>query len=199
MNGMTIASYAGPQDNQLLTNLWRSILQHNPQAKFDFLVFDGGMTPGQRLRLLNSTRQFKNCAHLTFIGTGADSKKRHPILSTDPFGYDSGQFLNYLSRVLYLDQHLVCTSSLAPLWQFELGGKALAVNQPHLDAQVILLDLTRWRQQKIAQQVAALTPDFVSHYRQHELAVLEHVLANQWALLSTAHCLRTQTAFKALT
>lgn len=192
MNGITVASQGNLKDSRLLNNLYHSILQHNSQHAFNFLVFDNGMTSGQRLRLLKLTRKFKNCIHLTFIGAVTNPKKRHPILSPDRFGYDRGQYLNYLSRVLYLDQHLLCTNNLAPLWQFELGGKTLAVNQPHLDAQVILLDLKRWRQQKIAQQVAALTPDFVSHYQHHELAVLEHVLANQWALLATAHCLCSQ-------
>jgi lipopolysaccharide biosynthesis glycosyltransferase len=99
-----------------------------------------------------------------------------------------------LKRVIFIDSDAIVNSSLTPLWNLPMEGKALAavpdhwlscrdhgyVHGEYFNAGIMLIDLQRWRQVDILGRGAAFAkanPDRLRHWDQD---VLNHVFKNDW-------------------
>ena len=74
-----------------------------------------------------------------------------------------------VTRLIYMDADIICKGDILPLWQLDLQGKVLAAardygenrscdriglkNGRYFKSGVLLMDLTKWRQQKLAQKL----------------------------------------------
>ncbi|MDO5380994.1 MAG: glycosyltransferase family 8 protein [Acidaminococcaceae bacterium] len=74
-----------------------------------------------------------------------------------------------VTRLIYMDADIICKGDILPLWQLDLQGKVLAAardygenrscdriglkNGRYFNSGVLLMDLTKWRQQKLAQKL----------------------------------------------
>ena len=74
-----------------------------------------------------------------------------------------------ITKIIYLDADIICKGDILPLWQLDLQGKVLAAtrdygedrscdriglqNGRYFNSGVLLMDLTKWRQQKLAQKL----------------------------------------------
>jgi lipopolysaccharide biosynthesis glycosyltransferase len=74
-----------------------------------------------------------------------------------------------ITRIIYLDADIICKGDILPLWQTDLQGKVLGAvrdwgeakscdriglkNGRYFNSGVLLMDLTKWRQQKLTQQL----------------------------------------------
>jgi lipopolysaccharide biosynthesis glycosyltransferase len=99
-----------------------------------------------------------------------------------------------LSRLIFIDSDAIVNSSLEPLWNLDLNGKALAavpdhwiscrdhgyVHGEYFNAGIMLIDLQRWRQADvlgIGGAFAKANPHRLRHWDQD---VLNHVFKNDW-------------------
>ena len=74
-----------------------------------------------------------------------------------------------ITKILYLDADIICKDDILPLWQLDLQGKVLAAardygedrscdriglkNGRYFNSGMILMDLTKWRRQKLTQKL----------------------------------------------
>lgn len=74
-----------------------------------------------------------------------------------------------VKRLIYMDADIICKDDILPLWQLDLQGKVLAAardygedrscdriglkNGRYFNSGVILMDLTKWRRQKLTQKL----------------------------------------------
>ena len=74
-----------------------------------------------------------------------------------------------VTRLIYMDADIICKGDILPLWQLDLQGKVLAAardygenrscdriglkNGRYFNSGVLLMDLTKWRQQKLTQKL----------------------------------------------
>ena len=74
-----------------------------------------------------------------------------------------------ITRIIYMDADIICKGDILPLWQLNLQGKVLAAardygedrscdriglkNGRYFNSGVLLMDLTKWRQQKLTQKL----------------------------------------------
>ncbi|MCC8158854.1 MAG: glycosyltransferase family 8 protein, partial [Phascolarctobacterium sp.] len=74
-----------------------------------------------------------------------------------------------VTRLIYLDADIICKGNILPLWQTDLQGRVLGAvrdwgeakscdriglkNGRYFNSGVLLLDLTKWRQQKLTQKL----------------------------------------------
>ena len=74
-----------------------------------------------------------------------------------------------ITKIMYMDADIICKGDILPLWQLDLQGKVLAAardygedrscdriglkNGRYFNSGVLLMDLTKWRQQKLAQKL----------------------------------------------
>ena len=74
-----------------------------------------------------------------------------------------------ITKIIYMDADIICKGDLLPLWQTDLQGKVLGAvrdygedrscgriglkNGRYFNSGVLLIDLTKWRQQKLTQQL----------------------------------------------
>lgn len=74
-----------------------------------------------------------------------------------------------ITKIIYLDADIICKGDILPLWQTDLQGKVLAAardygedrscdriglkNGRYFNSGVLLMDLTKWRQQKLTQKL----------------------------------------------
>ena len=113
-------------------------------------------------------------------------------------------------RLIYLDCDVVCTCSIGDLWVMDLCGRPLLAAQetvsgvwsagarggirayrelrlPHelplFNAGVMVLDLTRWREQRLAQQAFAYLRAARDYVRWHDQEAINVVLRGNWQAL----------------
>jgi len=112
---------------------------------------------------------------------------------------------DHFGKALYLDSDLQVEASLTELWTQDLDGHPLAAVQaygtpyvsyplgiqkyedfdlspdtPYLNSGVLLLDLDRWREDDIAQQIFTYLRDYREHVQMTDQEGLNVVLANDW-------------------
>ena len=74
-----------------------------------------------------------------------------------------------ITKIMYMDADIICKGDILPLWQLDLQGKVLAAARDYgedrscdriglkhgryFNSGVLLMDLTKWRQQKLAQKL----------------------------------------------
>ncbi|WP_455655275.1 glycosyltransferase family 8 protein [Phascolarctobacterium sp.] len=74
-----------------------------------------------------------------------------------------------ITKIIYMDADIICKGDILPLWQLDLQGKVLAAardygedrscdriglkNGRYFNSGVLLMDLTKWRQQKLTQKL----------------------------------------------
>lgn len=99
-----------------------------------------------------------------------------------------------VERVIFIDSDTVVTSSLEPLWNLPLSGKALAAvpdhwiscrdqNHPlgsYFNAGVLLIDLRRWRQAAVLERGGAFARAHPEALRYWDQDVLNHVFQHDW-------------------
>lgn len=105
-----------------------------------------------------------------------------------------------VERVLYMDCDIVVKGSLLKLWNWNLGDNCLGAiqdtipartkasvglspTQPYFNAGVLLIDLKRWRQNKVGERCLAFIDSHAGRVSHHDQGVLNGVLMGQWARL----------------
>jgi lipopolysaccharide biosynthesis glycosyltransferase len=105
-----------------------------------------------------------------------------------------GLLPNEVQRAIFIDSDAIVNSSLWPLWDLSLEGKALAavpdhwlscrghgyVHGEYFNAGIMLIDLVRWRQTDVlglGESFAKANPHRLRHWDQD---VLNHVFKDDW-------------------
>ena len=106
-----------------------------------------------------------------------------------------------VSRVLYLDSDIVIAGSIAELWNLDLGGNVvgavaseehragapgrlgLADGEHYFNSGVLLIDLERWRRDRVGHAALAFARDEPHRITWHDQCALNFVLRGRWLAL----------------
>lgn len=187
-----------------LSILMTSILENNHQQQaYTFYVIAETLTTREQTLLRQVTSLY--AADIQFIEAQVPSYLQPYDLKTRLLYYRTtlASLLPYkVKKVLYLDCDILCTADLTRLWRVPLGQHLLGAvedlkkrhrlehmpiasqNTRFFNAGVMLLNLTRWRQQKIAKQLQLRIKNQIKHHRTLRITdALNLVLHDHWIQL----------------
>ncbi|MGC7590838.1 glycosyltransferase family 8 protein [Bisgaard Taxon 46] len=203
---MNIVLSADVQFSEQVKTLIKSVCYHNKNVHFYLLNKD---YPTEWFQILNQ--------YLAYFGSKiVDAKVDSEIISTFPtldhiseasyFRYLLGQLP--LDRVLYLDCDMVVTGSLAEMYYADFGDNMMyAVEdaflnlvqhsykefpdmKPYFNSGMLLIDLNKWREQNIENQLMDLTKRAVNVYYGDQ-DVLNIILKGKWKALDKIYNYQT--------
>ncbi|MFD0897774.1 glycosyltransferase family 8 protein [Loigolactobacillus binensis] len=188
-----------------LIALYRSILLNNPTSKFTFYIFADHLIAEDQFRLKRLTVDHANCQQINFLSVDEALFQKavtdERIVKSAYYRIYTADLLPELNRVLYLDCDLICTGNIEPLWQTDLNGKVIAAvedagyvprlaemqikaQQPfYFNSGVMLIDLKRWREEKITAQVMNFINQHPEKLKYHDQDALNAILADKWYYL----------------
>lgn len=157
-----------------------SMLENNQQARFDVHLVTSAHDERLEARLRRSIARYGTVtltirhvsldgyAHF-FVSSHITLESYLRILAADLLGAE-------IDRILYLDCDLVVLGTLSALWETDIGAHSLAAapdlyggfrrqalgmpaNSPYVNAGVLLLNLARWRRERIAERLIRFIED----------------------------------------
>jgi lipopolysaccharide biosynthesis glycosyltransferase len=183
-----------------------SLLLHNIDVpKIRLFIIDNHISQLNIDKLESVVNSFKN-SEIFFIPFESYVKKLSlnlawPISLSSYARLFVGEMLPAdVERVLYMDCDIVVKGSLLKLWNWDLGDNCLGAiqdtipartkasvglspTQPYFNAGVLLIDLKRWRQNKVGERCLAFIDSHAGRVSHHDQGVLNGVLMGQWARL----------------
>jgi len=169
-------------------------------------MFDAGLTPATREKLDASWRDAAVTVHWLTLDRAAMDRCGLPFLA-----HRSAMCVTlvldlllppHVERVLYLDADMLVLSNLAPLWDTDLGGRAVAAvrdtmiptigdaslpdehrplaSHPHFNAGLLLLDLARWRRDGVGPAARALAAGLQGRVWSVDQQILNWILVDRW-------------------
>lgn len=183
-----------------------SLLLHNIDVpKIRLFIIDNHISQLNIDKLESVVNSFKN-SEIIFIPFESYVKKLSlnlawPISLSSYARLFVGEMLPAdVERVLYMDCDIVVKGSLLKLWNWDLGDNCLGAiqdtipartkasvglspTQPYFNAGVLLIDLKRWRQNKVGERCLAFIDSHAGRVSHHDQGVLNGVLMGQWARL----------------
>lgn len=187
----------------VLQTLHTSLLQNNSTAYVDFFIVDNDLSFNGKGRLAANIAHFPNAAiHFETVSLMADTdfveSNRIPKTAyyrlMAPCLFQNSNF----SRLLYLDCDMVVTGNIMKLWQTDLAGNVIGAVEDagnldrfaamgldtggarYFNSGLLLIDLERWRQEKITSKVMAFIRDHPEKLKYHDQDALNAVLYSKW-------------------
>lgn len=205
-SNMNIVLSADVQFSEQVKTLIKSVSYHNKNVHFYLLNKD---YPSEWFQILNQ--------YLAYFGSNIiDAKVDSEVISTFPtldhiseasyFRYLLGQLP--LDRVLYLDCDVVVTGSLTEIYYTDFGDNMMyAVEdaflniaphsykefpdmKPYFNSGMLLIDLNKWRDQNIENQLMDLTKQAVNLYYGDQDA-MNIILKGKWQALDKIYNYQT--------
>ncbi|MFD0898169.1 glycosyltransferase family 8 protein [Loigolactobacillus binensis] len=201
-----IASTSNHEFCTPLMTLYVSILEQNPAVTFEFFIIDDHLWPLDHRYLNALCQQYSNCRQISFLHVDSRSythaATNQRIIQAAYYRIDLPETLRQHHCLLYLDCDMICRGDLRPLWQQDLHGNIIGAVEdagyvearltqmgvPHQQARyfnsgLMLIDVQRWRQQQISQQVKTFIAEHPKQLRYHDQDALNAILADHWLRL----------------
>jgi len=164
-------------------------------------VLDSGITNENKWKLLSVCKSYKR-NDITFIPGKNISEKLSMNVAVDRGSlsqyarlFVSSDLPESLSRVLYLDCDIIVKRSTKDLWNLNLQGKTIGAlmdafskyyraninlreNDIMFNSGVMLIDLNRWREQKIEEKLLEFIKSKKGKIQQGDQGALNHVLSH---------------------
>lgn len=204
MYNTTIAHIVYASDNKFTEILGVSLvsLYDNSKDLKDIKVYilDSGITQENKLKLQSIAISY-NRSELYFISARNINKVLSINVKTDRGSlsqyarlFVSRDLPEQLERVLYLDCDIIVNKSLSELWQLDMQGKTIAALKDAFSRQyrknielherdimfnsgVMLIDLIRWKEQKIEQKLLKFIKKYNGDIQQGDQGALNAVLS----------------------
>lgn len=205
MTKLTIVSTANNKFATPLTILYRSILSNDTINQFAFYIFNDHLNAQNKNQLKQLESEFPNCQKISFLTVDEQLFKQvvtdERIIKAAYYRIYTAELLPDLDRVLYLDCDLICNGSLETLWQTPLHGKIIGAVEDagyvprlaemgiqakqsfYFNSGVMLIDLKRWRKEKITEKVMTFINQYPEKLKYHDQDALNAVLADNWLYL----------------
>jgi lipopolysaccharide biosynthesis glycosyltransferase len=189
-----------------------SALRHAPasERRVKIYVLDGGIRDGDWNRLARSLKSVGRSHELIrlrpdmarFSGLPQDwgsSVMTYARLALPEMVTDSG-------KIFYIDSDLVVQQNWAPVWNVSLDGAVIAASvdvvtktigaerlpveecglngdAPYFQAGMMVIDLPRWREEKVSERVLTYLKSHSDHARHWDQSALNVVLYQKWQQL----------------
>lgn len=209
-----------------LAVMGRSLIDNlAPGRKLTLYVLDGGMAARDRRKVIASWDLSR--VDLRWLKPSRRALSGVPMLKGyGPTIYfrllAPGLLPDTVRKAIYLDADTLVLDDIAPLWRTSLGGKALAAAQDtgflslehawfpceelglspagkYLSSGVLLMDLGRWRQERLAEKVLAFLRSSKHKLSFPDQDALNVVFAGQWRELHPRWNLMLHSAYRHLT
>lgn len=188
-----------------------SALEHlGPGRRLDIHIIDGGLSARSRSRLIRSFEG--RLCRLIWLRPDADAvsslKVGGAISVATYYRLLIPRLLPTHAKAIYLDADLIVEGDLSDLWQLPLGDRHLMAVQDqgvrvisgpfglsnyrslripegskYFNAGVLVLNLTKWRENHTAERIVAYVRDQHEHIRFHDQDGLNAILWRDWAEL----------------
>ena len=169
--------------------------------RFHLFVVDGGIRSQKKQQLTDSVNQYNS--QLTFLNVNSDLYANFPTSAhiSAPAYYRISipeLFDTSVERVIYLDCDLVIKADLQALWQQTLDGYAVGAvenissstyrasgldQQDYFNSGVLLIDLQRWREQRIPEKIRAFKQEHPELICTNDQCALNGVFRGDWKRL----------------
>lgn len=150
-----------------------SLLENNPHNRFEIHLVFSARSAAEEAKLwwsLGAYRNFSVAVHDFSVGDCGHFFVDNHVTVDTYLRIFAADVLPHIDKILYLDCDLVVLGDLRELWSTDIGGHALAAaaepygacgrdflgmpaDRPYVNAGVMLLNLARWREAQLPQQL----------------------------------------------
>ncbi|MEG0267758.1 MAG: glycosyltransferase family 8 protein [Carnobacterium sp.] len=198
---ITIVSSSNEDFVPHLATLFLSLLESkNADTRLNFYVIDDNISLNSKL-LLNRTVNQHNAriSYLTIDESEFENVvESERIPKTAYYRISIPNLLTTIDRVIYLDCDMICLENIQDIWELDLGDNLLAavedsgfhnrlntmgincVSDKYFNSGMMVMDLKKWREEKITEQAFDFIDAFPHLLRFHDQDTLNAILHDRW-------------------